>query len=67
MAYLVFQPMCRYFKMVVGVGSGNYIYFLKSKGLSDENITPHVTPDCSLTPQLSYCSLTPQWKLFKAR
>ena len=46
--------MCRYFKMVVGVGSGNYIYFLKSKGLSDENITPHVTPDYSLTPQLSY-------------
>ena len=25
--YLVFQPMYRYFKMVSGVGTGNYIYF----------------------------------------
>ena len=37
--YLVFQPMYRYFKRVVGVGTGNYIYFWKSKGLSGENIT----------------------------
>ena len=36
---LVFQPMYRYFKRVAGVGSGDYIHFLKSKGLSDENIT----------------------------
>ena len=34
--YLVFQPMHRYFKRVPGVGSGNYIYFWKSKGLSDQ-------------------------------
>ena len=33
---LVFQPMYRYFKRVAGVGTGNYIYFWKSKGLSDE-------------------------------
>ena len=40
--------MYRYFKRAAGVGSGNYIYFCKSKGLSDErtntasnyNITP---------------------------
>ena len=32
--YLVFQPMYRYFKRVVGVGTGSYIYFSKSKGLS---------------------------------
>ena len=27
--YLVFQPMHKYFKRVVGVGTGNYIYFLE--------------------------------------
>ena len=48
--YLVFLPMYRYLKRVVGVGAGNYIYFWKSKGLSDENITS----DYSLNPQLSY-------------
>ena len=36
--YLVFQPMYRYFRRIVGVGSGNYIYYWKSKGLSDERI-----------------------------
>ena len=41
--YLVFQPMYRYFKRVAVVGSGNYIYFWKSKGLSDENIAPPIT------------------------
>ena len=25
--YLVFQPMCRYFKRIAGVGTGNYIYW----------------------------------------
>ena len=34
--YLVFQPIYKYFKRITGVGSGNYIYFWKSKGLSDE-------------------------------
>ena len=43
--YLVFQPISRYFKMVTGAGSGNYIYFWKSKGLSDENIIAHTTSD----------------------
>ena len=33
--YLVFQPIQRYFKMVAGVGKGNYFYFWKSKVLSD--------------------------------
>ena len=37
--------MSRYFKMITGVGSGNYIYFWKSKGLSDENIIAHTTSD----------------------
>ena len=46
--------MYRYFKRVAGVGSGNYIYFWKSIGLSDENITAPNTNDYSLNPQLSY-------------
>ena len=46
--YLVFQPMCRYFKRVSGVGSDNYIKFQKSKDLSDENITAPTTCDFKL-------------------
>ena len=33
--YLVFQPMYIYFKTIAGVGSGNYIYFSKSKCFSE--------------------------------
>ena len=46
--------MYAYFKRAVGVGTGNYIYFWKSKGLSDENITPPTTSNYSLNPELSY-------------
>ena len=62
--------MCRYFKRVAGVGSGNYIYFWKSKGLSEENITPAATTDYSLTPKLSYFGTKQEQnsrELFKAR
>ena len=52
--YLVFQPKERHFKRVSGIGSSNYIYFWKSKGLSDENITPPTTSDYKLNQQLSY-------------
>ena len=45
--FLVFQPMCRYFRRIVGIGYGNYIYWWKSKGLSDNRTN-------SITPQLSY-------------
>ena len=45
--------MYRYFKRVSGVGSGNNIYFWKSKGLSDEHITAPYTSDYSLNPRLS--------------
>ena len=45
--------MCRYFKRVAGFGSGNYIYFWKSKGFSDEDITAPTTTDYSLNQQLS--------------
>ena len=51
--------MYRYFKRVTSVGSVGYIYFWKSKGLSDENITVSSTNDYSLNPQLSYfCTKT---------
>ena len=52
--YLVFQPMYRYFKRVSIVYTGNYIYFWKSKGLSNENITAPTTKDYSLNPKLNY-------------
>ena len=51
---LVFQPMYRYFKRISSIGTGNYIYFLKYKGLSDENVTAPNTSDYSLNSQLSY-------------
>ena len=41
-------------KKVIGAGSGDYIYFWKSKGLSDQNITPPIVSDHSLTQILSY-------------
>ena len=48
--------MYRYFKRVPSVVRGNYIYFWKSKGLPDKNITPPTTTDYSLNPTLSYFS-----------
>ena len=39
--YLVFHPMYRYFKRVV---NSDYILSWKSKGLSEENITPPFVP-----------------------
>ena len=52
--YLVFQPMYKYFKKIAGVGSGNYIYFLKSKGLSDERLDANTASNYSITPELSF-------------
>ena len=46
--------MHRYFKRVACVGSGNYIYFWKSKGLSVERINSITTSNCSITPELSH-------------
>ena len=51
--YLVFQPMYRYFKRIASVGSGNYIYFWKSTGLSDERINSVTVSNYSITPKLS--------------
>ena len=52
--YLVFQPMQKYFKRIPGVGSGNYIYFWKSKGLSDEGLNSNTASNHCITPQLNY-------------
>ena len=49
--YLVFQSVYRYFKWVTGVGSGNYIYYGKFKGLPDENIKSPATTGYSLLPK----------------
>ena len=46
--------MYRYFKRIAVVGSGNYIYFWKSKGLSDERINTITTSNYSITPELSH-------------
>ena len=52
--YLVFQPIKRYFKVIAGVGNCRYIYYWKSKGLSDERINSIKPSDYGITPYLSY-------------
>ena len=52
--HLVFQPIYRYFKRIAGVGSGNYIYFWKSKGLSDERLDSIIASNHKITPDLSF-------------
>ena len=54
--YLTFQPMYRYFKRIVSVGNGSYIYYWQSKGFSDEKINSVKTPNHSITPNLDYNS-----------
>ena len=49
--YLIFQPLCRYFKVVVNT---DYVLSSKSKGLSNESIKPPTTSDNNLTPALCY-------------
>ena len=52
--YLVFQPIERYFKRIAGVGNSSYMFYRKSKGLSDERINSIKTFSYSITPNLSY-------------
>ena len=47
--YLVFQLIRRYLKI-----NGNYIWSWKSKGLSDETITPYAAFDNNLTPLINH-------------
>ena len=44
--HLVFQPICRYFKII---SNTKYISLWKSKELSEETITPYATSDNSFT------------------
>ena len=46
--------MCRYFKMIADAGIGSYIYYRKSKGLSDERINSIKTPNHNITPNVNY-------------
>ena len=46
--------MYRYFRKIVGVGSGNYIYYWKPKGLFDERMNSVTASSYNITPQLSY-------------
>ena len=46
--------MYRYFKQIAGVGSGDYIYYWKSKGLSDENTAAPSAPNNFLNSSLNY-------------
>ena len=51
--------MYRYCKRIAGVGSGNYIYFWKSKGLPDEELDSITASNYKITPELSfYCTKT---------
>ena len=55
--YLAFQPMYRYFKRIAGVGSCNYIYFWKPKGLSDERLDSFTASNYKIIPELSFMVL----------
>ena len=54
--------MHKYFKTIAGVGNGSYIYYWKSKGLSDERINSIKTPNHSITPNLNYYGTTTRIK-----
>ena len=47
--------MYRYLKRIAGVGGGNYIYFWKSKGMSDERLNSNAASNYSITPELGFC------------
>ena len=46
--------MCIYFQKIAGLGSCNYIYYWKYKGLSDKRINSIKTLDYGITPKLDY-------------
>ena len=52
--YLIFQSVDRFFKRIIGVGSGNYIYVWKYKGFSDERINSITESNYRITPESSY-------------
>ena len=44
-----------YFKRIAGFGTGNYIYFWKPKGFSDERNNSITASNYSTTPELICC------------
>ena len=42
------------FKRIACAGNGSYIYYWKSKVLSDERMNPIKMPNHSITPNLDY-------------
>ena len=52
--YLVFQLMNRYFKRIALVGNDSYIYYWKSKELSDKRVNSIKTLFQSIAPNLDY-------------
>ena len=46
--------MNKYFKSIAGAGSGNYIYFYQSKGLSDERLDSITASNHKITPELGF-------------
>ena len=46
--------MYRYFKRIAGVDSGDYIYFWKSKGLSDERLDSITASNHKITPEFRF-------------
>ena len=52
--YLVFQPIYRYFRRIIGAGSGNCIYIWKSIGLSDERLNSNTAFTYKITSESSY-------------
>ena len=46
--------MYRYFKRIAGVGSCNYIYYWKCKGLSDERLDSITASNCKITRELGF-------------
>ena len=46
--YSVFQPIYKDFRRIIGTDSGNYIYFCKSIGLSDESLILIMDPAIKL-------------------
>ena len=60
---LVFLPISRYFRLIT---NKKHISSWKSKGLSDETITPYATSDNSLTPWIDYYSAKIRLKFNKS-
>ena len=52
--YLIFQPIDKYFKRIVGVSNSKQISFWKSRGLSDEQINSITASNHIITPSLDY-------------